>query len=286
MTRARLVAGGLLLALVVACATAKGPVKMTEGVSAAGAWHRVLEEHTLRAQLWYGLVFHSADIDCTLVTPRLRSAFIADRDRFYGEIADDLAADLQNLGKRPDEGYDAPMARAPVAENEIVIYAALWAADTDFRDLGTDYTAWTIQLKRGPAMVIPREIDKLRNNEALAAIMPHVDRFDNVYVLRFPMVDADTGTAMFTPGGEPLHLEVKSALGVATFEWSLTGPADLDLVAPAEKTSAPPAPAPAETVPADQGGSPSVDETGPAADPPAPVDAPAEGPGPGDAGPS
>jgi hypothetical protein len=56
---------------------------------------------------------------------------------------------------------------------------------------------------------------------AVADIFPFVDRYDDLYLIRFPLVDLQ-GHSFLSPGGEPLRLEVKSALADAVVEWTLT----------------------------------------------------------------
>jgi hypothetical protein len=61
-------------------------------------------------------------------------------------------------------------------------------------------------------------VETVRVSPAVMDIFPYVDRFDDVYIMRFPLQDA-AGAGFLTPGAEPLGLEVKSALAEARVEW-------------------------------------------------------------------
>ena len=53
-------------------------------------------------------------------------------------------------------------------------------------------------------------------------MFPFITPFDDLYLMRFPLVDAATGTAFLQPSGAPLELRVSSALGACAVSWSLT----------------------------------------------------------------
>jgi hypothetical protein len=210
------------LALGAACGPKSGQVKLTEQVERQGQWQKVLKEHTRRNQhyLWSSL---EADLRATLVTPRLRSAFVQDRGSFHGAIAREFGDDLLKLGEPPDEGMDAPLQTRPDAEEEVLVFISMFVRDAKHRDLDASYSIWDIELMRGEAVVRPIDVERVRYSPGLVDIVPYVDRFDKSYMLRFPLVDADTGQPMMSPGGEPLRLRIVSALGEVITEWKLVG---------------------------------------------------------------
>jgi hypothetical protein len=165
-----------------------------------------------------------ADLRATLVTPRLRTAFIAANPRLHGRVADDVANDLLRLGAPPDEGVDAAMRSGPESEEQVIVYVCFFVADQKNRDLAAGYTIWDTALVRGDARVEPLSIEPMKYSPAVAALLPHADRFDEIYVVRFPLVDARTGTSFTAPGEEPLRLEIKSAIGDAVVSWTPKAP--------------------------------------------------------------
>lgn len=119
-----------------------------------------------------------------------------------------------------------------MAEEQVLVYAALFVRETRFRDLGTSTTIWDVQLVRGDTRVSAIAYEPLRFSPALEELLPYVDRFDEVYLLRFPLVARD-GTPLLSPGDPPLRLEVRSALGDLVAEWTLVGEAVAPEAAPA-----------------------------------------------------
>lgn len=223
----------LALASGAACQKASGPVNMVSPVSAPSAWDNVLKEHTRRSQSYF-IPSLEVDLRATLVTPRLRSAYIAARDRFHGQIGDDLAAELGALGRKPDEGVDGKMMSGPDSEQSVLVIVALFVRDVRYRDLSVSSSIWDVTLARGDAVVEPTHIERLRVDPGLQGVLPYVDRFDQAYLVRFPLVDMTTGTAMLSPGGAPVKLTVASALGTTRAEWTLVG----DGVAPVDDNAA------------------------------------------------
>ena len=189
-------------------------------------WETVVRQHTRQVEV-YDWAAREVDLRATLVTPRLRTAFIGAREQLHGRAAHDTSDDLLKLGAPPDEGVDAPIKAKPDAEEQVIVYVCFFVANRPFRDLAASYTVWDTHLVRGDARVEPLSMTQEPFSPAVEALLPHADRFDDVYIMRFPLVDPKTGTAMMSPGEEPLRLELKSALGYAVTSWTLVdGPTD------------------------------------------------------------
>lgn len=219
MSRGR--AGGLLAtlaavlgALAISCSSipSAGPVAAAPASSKAeGEWARVLAEHTRQAESFDWTV-RQADLRATLVTPRLRKAFLDARDSFHGKLAAEFQTELVGMGQ-PDEGVDAPMKAAPDAEADIVVLVALYVTDQKNRDISASYTIWDTTLVVGEQRLKARKMETLKNSPAAAEVFPFIDRFDDLYLLRFP--------GPLPAGGGPLRLELKSALASPAVEWTL-----------------------------------------------------------------
>lgn len=226
-TRLTLLVVALASLLASACASLpqKGPIDIATAVPPedGSRWEAVVREHTRKVES-YEWAVRWVDLRATLVTPRLRTAFIAAEPRLHGRVTDEFKHDLLRLGAPPDEGVDAPIQSGPRAEEEVIIYVCFYVADQKNRDLAAGYTIWDTTLVRGRAKVTPIAIETLKYSPALAALLPHADRFDEIYAMRFPLVDAETGTSMIAPGDEPLRLEIRSALADAVVSWTPVAP--------------------------------------------------------------
>lgn len=223
----RLALCALLVLSSVACSTLprRGSLQMVPSGEAASAepWEQVVAEHTRKVEV-YEWAVRQVDLRATLVTPRLRTAFMGAQERLHGRVADELKRDLIDLGVPPDEGTSRPLGTRPRAEEEILVYVCFYVADQKNRDLAAGYSIWDTELVRGATRVEPMRIDAMKYSPALEALLPHADRFDEVYALRFPLVDSESGELIFGPGDPPLRLEVRSALGAAVVEWTLRVP--------------------------------------------------------------
>lgn len=214
----KLSAAALFVAAALSCTTSKGAVSLNTPDNPS--WSEEVKSHTRRAQT-YNIPDLVAEIDATLVTPRLRSAFIHDREKFHGRVANELEMELLAMGRRPDEGMDRPVLTHAASEEQVLVIVTFFVADQRYRDLAASYSVWDTTLVRGKASVKPLRVEELRNDVSTAALFPHTDRFDKVYLLRFPLVDLKTGAPMLSPGGDPLSLQVHSALGDLDAEWTL-----------------------------------------------------------------
>ena len=197
-----------------------GPVHLAPlSESSDDSWKKTLTESTRRVEVYEAGV-RQADLRATLVTPRLRRAFLASRAGFHGRFSQEAERDLIALGN-PDEGVDEKMKSKPDAEEQVLVFVAMYVSDQKDRDLAASYTIWDSQLVRGDARAAPIKMETLRLSPAVSAMFPYVDRFDDVYLMRFPLMDVQ-GHPFLSSGGAPLRLEVKSVLANATVEWTLS----------------------------------------------------------------
>jgi hypothetical protein len=221
---ARLLSFALPLAM--ACAAAglgcgtprSGPVHLAPSTELS--WEDAVRESTRRTEP-YDHTLRLADLRATLMTPRMRTAFAHDRERFHGRFTRDLHAELIALGQKPDEGVDAPMMKGPEGEEQMLVFASLYVSDSKHRELQIRQTIWDTELVRGNVRVKAIAIEPVRGSPAVSALFPYVDRFDEHYLLRFPLVDAASGQSMLTPSAEPLRLEIRSAIAACVVEWTL-----------------------------------------------------------------
>ncbi len=216
----------IVAGLGLSCATpyaAEGPVALAGAANTDGdAWANELAAATRRVEP-YHYAQRQADLRATLVTPRLRQTFGAQRDRFHGRFAQQTAQDFLAFGS-VDEGVDADKTIArPESEEQVLIFVAFYVADQKHRDLSIKGTIWDTTLVRGDKRVKPIAIESVRQSPAVSEVFPYVDRFDDLYLLRFPLVDAATGMEALSAGAEPLRLEISSAVAQCAVSWQLDG---------------------------------------------------------------
>lgn len=200
------------------CAGASRSAVVHVAPAGSESWESVVAEHTRRHEP-YDWVMRQADLRATLVTPRLRKAFITHRSEFYGRFSKETERDLAGMGSA-DEGVDAAMKAGPDGEEQLVVFVAMFVADQKNRDLAASYTIWDSALVRDGVRVSPSSIETIRPSPAVNALFPYVDRFDDLYIMRFPLAPPG-GAPLLTIGGAPLVLEVNSALARASVEWVL-----------------------------------------------------------------
>lgn len=215
----------LALALsTISCATPyaqQGAVAMSP-TAPSSSWELEVTSATRRTEP-YDWVMRQADLRATLITPRLRKVFLDERAEFHGRFADQTQQELIGLGTA-DEGVDAKKTlAAPEGEEQVLVFVAMYVADQKNRDLSASYTIWDTVLSRGGQKVKPIKVETVRASPAVKEVFPYIDRFDDLYLFRFPLVDAKTGTRLFGPGAEPLKLEVSSALADCVVTWDLQG---------------------------------------------------------------
>ena len=222
MRRVVAVALACVVVVVGGCATfAKdGAVELAADNGATDGWEVEVARATRRVEP-YDWANRLADLRATLLTPRLRKAFLDERERFHGRFARDTHQELVGLGT-VDEGVDATSLSSPKSEEQVLVFVAFYGSDQKNRDLAVSGSIWDTVLVRGTTRVKPVQIDRVRMSPAVVDIYPWVDRYDDLYLVRFPLVDPPTGTSMMTPGPEPLRLEVSSAIAQTSVSWSMS----------------------------------------------------------------
>lgn len=214
---------GLVGAVVVAgCASGGGCATLPVGGEAhlsptQTTWEAARDEATRRVEV-YDVLDRQADLRATLLTPRVRKAFVDERDRFHGAFARAAQRDWLAMGSA-DEGVDAPARRGPPGEDEVLVFVAFYASDQKTRALATRSSIWDVALTRGGHRVRPTQIEALAVSPAVIDVFPYVDRFDDVYLLHFPLVEAASGVAPLGVG--ELALEVRSARASCVVRWTV-----------------------------------------------------------------
>lgn len=215
----RIGAAGLACVLGLAapgCATIPTTAPASVGPTTT-TWDAARAEATRRVEV-YDSLMRQADLRATLLTPRVRRAYIDERARFHGAFAARAQRDWLAMGE-PDEGVDAPMRSGPPGDGEVLVFVAFYSPDPKTRSLSARTSIWDVALVRGATRVRPTRIEEVTASPAVSAMFPFVDRFDDLYLLHFPGSDTATGTATLAPG--LVSLEVRSALAGCVVGWTL-----------------------------------------------------------------
>lgn len=107
-------------------------------------------------------------------------------------------------------------------------FIATYTPNVHWNDFSRDDSIWRMSLySKGPkgdgqgeAEVAPDAIIPLKVDENLRAVYPYVSRFDKIYLVRFPLVDAWQRPLVGSHTSEVV-LRVASALGVASMRWPM-----------------------------------------------------------------
>lgn len=196
-----------------------GSVSIAPGGAEKSDWRSLVASHTRRDEA-YDYAVRQADVRATLITPALRKAFIDARVEFQGKFAEQTERELVAMGE-PDPGVDVESRPQPESEQQVLFFVAMYVTDQKNRDIGASYTIWNTTLARGTAAVRPIKIESIKHSPAVTDIFPFADRFDDLYLVRFPLTDA-AGKPFLMPGADPIALRIESALAALEMQWTLT----------------------------------------------------------------
>lgn len=105
-------------------------------------------------------------------------------------------------------------------------FLAVYTPDKRWNDLARDDSIWRLTMRGSSGTAVgPADIIPIKADENLRTVYPYVNRFDMIYLVRFPLTDplhrvvVDATTQSFT-------LRVASALGATEMEWKLSDSAN------------------------------------------------------------
>jgi hypothetical protein len=101
----------------------------------------------------------------------------------------------------------------------VLVFVAFYASDPKNRLLATHSSIWDVALTTRRGRVAPTAIDVIRSSPAVVDVFPWIDRFDDLYLLRFAR--SDPSGAPLLGASENLSLQVRSALADCAVSWSL-----------------------------------------------------------------
>jgi hypothetical protein len=175
-----------MMIVLTSCATykASGPMKASD--DAKMSWSQAVEMNLRRQEYFVGPV-RSANARVMLLTPAMHSLFFREPRQFHGLFSRELGGYFELLSQAQVNPEEAPIPE----EQETLFIVALYVTDQKNRDLAIRSSIWDVTLstertdQATPQILTPHTIETLRNSPELQSLFPFIDRFDDVYLLRF-----------------------------------------------------------------------------------------------------
>lgn len=143
----------------------------------------------------------------TFHSPEFRRAFAVAFPDIYGHGGKITRRELVDLSGGVEQYHN--------------FFVAFYTPDARWNDLAKNDSIWHLTLTgSNDVSVSPDEVVPIKMDENLRAVYPYINRFDKVYLVRFPLTDPlhriviDSTTTHFV-------MRVASALGVTELKWDL-----------------------------------------------------------------
>jgi hypothetical protein len=171
-----------------------------------GDYGPVLKTWTRQEEIYQGfdvrLFLHA-----TYHAPAFRRAFAIAFPDIYGHGGEITRRELVDLSGN--------------IENYHTFFVSAYTPEKKWNDFEQEDSIWRFSLiGDGSVEVGPEEIVLIKIDENIKTVFPYIDRFDQVYLIRFPMVD-ELGQTVVGPSTEKFQIKIVSALGQAHLTWEL-----------------------------------------------------------------
>lgn len=188
------------------------------GRSARDAFRRELRTWTRQDKI-YGGLDNKLFVSATYHAPAFRRAFAIAFPDIYGHGGKITRRELVDMTDGIEQHHN--------------FFIAAYTPDARWNDFSREDSIWRMSLYSkvlgedgmGEAEVSPDEIVPLKIDENLRAVYPYISRFDHIYLVRFPLVDA-LQRPLVDVGTSEVVLRIASALGVATMRWPMHAQTD------------------------------------------------------------
>ena len=146
-------------------------------------------------------------VTATFHAPELRRAFAVTFPDLYGHGSKITRRELVDLTGEVEQHHN--------------FFVAVYTPDARWNDLAKNDSIWHLTLRGSSEVVVSAvELIPIKIDENLKAVYPYINRFDKIYLVRFPLADPmhrvviDSTTTHFT-------VRMASSLGVAELTWEL-----------------------------------------------------------------
>lgn len=170
----------------------------------------VLESWTRKDEIYDGLE-HKLFVSATLHSPEFRRAFALAWPNVYGSGGQVTRRELVELTGEVERSH--------------TFFLSVFTAENKWNDFDSADSIWRMTLRSGDVEVEPTAIFEIKKDANLTAVYPHIGRFDECYLVRFPMTDHQE-KLIITSTSESATLRIASALGTATLDWNFIRPKD------------------------------------------------------------
>lgn len=175
-------------------------------VLAAEDYPEVLATWTRSTKVYQGLE-NKMFVTATLHSPEFRRAFAIAFPEIYGHGGEITKRELVNLTGDIEQYHN--------------LFLVVYTPNRKWNDLAKSDSIWRLTLIGSNEVAVgSHEVISVKIDENLRAVYPHISRFDEAYLVRFPLSDPMSQTVV-TATSTSMQLRLASALGVAELAWVL-----------------------------------------------------------------
>lgn len=198
-----------------ACAAPMRPTLRPAAPLNASQYEQVLDLWTRKGTVYAGLVEHKMTAKGTLITPMFRQAFAAKFPEIYGYGSQVTRRELVELGGK--------------AEESVNFFFSVYTPKDKWNDLHKPESIWHVTIRRVASEDAPDEpgqgadavsIERVKIDENLRTVYPHLTAFDEGYVVRFPPIGKDD-KPLLGDGASYLRVRIASSFGAVAMTWTV-----------------------------------------------------------------
>lgn len=187
-----------------------------ETVLTADEYPAILKTWTREGKV-YRRLDNKLFVTATFHAPEFRRAFAVSFPDIYGHGGKITRRELVDLTGGVEQYHN--------------FFLAVYTPDKRWNDLARDDSIWRLTMRGSSGTVVgPADVIPLKMDENLRTVYPYVNRFDMIYLVRFPLTDP-LHRVVIDPTTQSFTLRIASALGATEMEWDLTDPATLQKAA-------------------------------------------------------
>jgi hypothetical protein len=172
----------------------------------------VLERWTRSDKIYKGLE-NKLFVTATWHAPEFRRAFAVAFPEIYGHGGNVTRRELVDLTGDVEQYHN--------------FFMSIYTPDRKWNDLEQDDSIWRVNLIGSDEVAVdPAEILAVKIDANLRAVYPYISRFDEAYIVRFPLADP-MHRMVIDSHSTHVSLRIASALGAAEMRWDLKPSADV-----------------------------------------------------------
>ncbi len=204
----RFISAIILVLLVTGCAEPRPAVLYgPTGELTADDYEAVLKTWTQAHKHYDGLFDNIIFFSATYHSPEFRRAFAVAFPDIYGHGGDVTRRELVDLTDGIEQFH--------------TFFFVAYTPEDDWNDFNKDDSIWRMTLTGSTGVSAgPHEIVLVNIDENLRSVYPYIGRFDEAYLVRFPLTDS-LEQLLVPPEATSFTLQIISALGKTEATWPL-----------------------------------------------------------------